>query len=179
MVLDQEKRIAILEEKLEQVLGIVNSRTMKNLLHKAEEEPVVEVSMKETVTRKLRGFVSLKKKRFQEDGFDLDLTYITSQILAMGYPTEGVEAVYRNPMDEAVRFFEHYHPDTYKVYNLCAEPNRQYNQSAFHDRCVTYPFKDHNPPPLSIIRPFCEVRSRLGEGESKPGSHVGLYLAPG
>ena len=32
-------------------------------------------------------------------------------------------------MEEVVSFFEHYHPDNYRVYNLCAEPNRQYSES--------------------------------------------------
>jgi len=73
------------------------------------------------VARKLREFVSLKKYRFQKAGFDLDLSYITPQIIAMGCPTEGGEAVYRNPMGEVQRFFEVYHPDKYKIHNLCCE----------------------------------------------------------
>lgn len=44
---------------------------------------------------------------------------VTDRIIAMGYPSEGIEAAYRNPMSEVKRFLEDRHPDHYKVYNLC------------------------------------------------------------
>ncbi len=47
----------------------------------------------------LRQCVSLKKKRLVNDEFDLDMTYITSNIIAMGYPAEGIEGKYRNHKD--------------------------------------------------------------------------------
>jgi hypothetical protein len=38
-----------------------------------------------------RALVSKKKLRFVDDGVDLDLSYITDQLIAMGYPSLGLE----------------------------------------------------------------------------------------
>ena len=81
---------------------------------------------------RIRGAVSKKKKRFEKDGFSLDLAYITPRIIAMGFPSQGMEGVYRNAMPEVYRFLETYHSDAYKVYNLCSE--RTYDHSTFHGR---------------------------------------------
>ena len=108
------------------------------------------------VASTLRGMVSQNKIRFQEDGFDLDLTYITPRIVAMGFPSHGTEGYYRNPIDEVERFFETRHKNHYRVYNLCSE--RQYDhQNRFGGAYRRFPFDDHNPPsPISIIPTFCE-----------------------
>jgi len=56
----------------------------------------------------VRTLVSQEKVRFVNDGFDLDLSYITNNIIAMGYPAEKrIEATYRNDISTADRLYPH------------------------------------------------------------------------
>lgn len=113
---------------------------------------------------KIRALVSKKKIRFLEDGFDLDLTYITKNIIAMGFPSEDLEGIYRNPMSEVQRFFETRHPNRYKIFNLCSE--RQYDHMKFQKRVSHYGFDDHNCPSMKQIIDLCEeVHSWLRESD--------------
>jgi len=105
------------------------------------------------VTNFLRQVVSLNKKRFIEGDWNLDLTYILPNLIAMGYPSSGKEAIYRNPLSEVQDFLEAKHKGHYKVYNLCEE--RLYDKSLFNGRVENFPFQDHHPPPLYMMRPCC------------------------
>jgi len=114
------------------------------------------------MSKLVRGAVSKKKRRYQLNGFDLDLSYITKNIIAMGFPSENVEAAYRNPYKDVYRFLEGMHKDHYKVYNLCSE--RGYDISKFHNRVAIYPFDDHNAPPFEMLETFCkDVQAWIAE----------------
>jgi phosphatidylinositol-3,4,5-trisphosphate 3-phosphatase/dual-specificity protein phosphatase PTEN len=89
--------------------------------------------------------------RFVEDGFDLDLTYITPKIIAMGAPSEGSEAAYRNPLSEVHRFFESRHAGRYRLYDLRGEKGVQYDADKFGGQVARFGFFDHNPAPLALI----------------------------
>ncbi|KAL0478693.1 dual-specificity protein phosphatase PTEN [Acrasis kona] len=101
----------------------------------------------------VRRIVSKNKRRTQEDGFDLDLTYVTDKIIAMGFPSVNVESLYRNPRNKVIQFLEQKHGKAFKVYNLCSE--RDYEDDAFEGRVARFPFDDHNAPKFEIIMEFC------------------------
>ena len=87
-------------------------------------------------------------------GFDLDLTYVTEKLIAMGFPSSKLEGIYRNPMEEVQRFLKTYHDGHYRVYNLCSE--RSYDPEKFEGNVVRFPFDDHNCPSLRMMVKFCE-----------------------
>ena len=48
----------------------------------------------------IRKLVSGNRRRFVDDDYSLDLTFITPQIIAMSYPASWPESAYRNPVDK-------------------------------------------------------------------------------
>lgn len=104
----------------------------------------------------VKRMVSGKKIRFSNDLFDLDLCYITKRVIAMGYPSTGIEKMYRNKREDVMSFMTTYHPTHYKIYNLCQELRRFYNASHFVNVPVAYfPIRDHNPTDLLTMLEFC------------------------
>lgn len=103
-------------------------------------------SQKKELEKVTRRMVSENKRRYQKDGFDLDLTYVTERVIAMSFPSSGKQALYRNPIREVVRFLDTKHLDHYRVFNLCSE--KGYDPKLFHYRVERVMIDDHNVPSL-------------------------------
>lgn len=167
----------------------------KNKLNLAEKVRGIKITQSSggnvkaplSITNILRQKVSKKKRRFQEDGFDLDLSYITPRIIAMGFPSQDKEGIYRNPYPEVYRFMETRHGDHYKIINLCSE--RSYDPSIFHRRTARVAFDDHNPPQITQIVELCKIVDEwLNEsadnivaihckaGKGRTGTMIAAYL---
>ncbi|XP_042541443.1 phosphatidylinositol 3,4,5-trisphosphate 3-phosphatase TPTE2-like [Dipodomys spectabilis] len=65
--------------------------TLMRIFHLANQKRHLE--------RVIRRLVSGNKGRYEKDGFDLDLTYITERLIAMSFPSSGKHSFYRNPME--------------------------------------------------------------------------------
>lgn len=134
-----------------------------------------------------RQLVSQNRRRFNKDGFDIDITYVTDRIIAMSVPAVAVEAMYRNPVREVARFFNTKHAAHYRIVNLC--PERSYPYADFNGSVVESFMGDHNPAPIQQILDVChQTETFLGEhkdnviafhckgGKGRTGTMICSYL---
>ena len=87
-------------------------------------------------------------------GFDLNISYITDQIMAMSFLAEHMCVLYINPLRQVKTVLKTRHVGHYKVYNICSEES--YDPTHFHGCVEVFPFDDHHVPPLSMMKLFCE-----------------------
>jgi hypothetical protein len=67
--------------------------------------------------------VSKNNNKFTTDGYNLDLTYITDNIIGMSYPASTIiEKCYRNHVKDVAKFFISRHPNHYHIYNMSNRP---------------------------------------------------------
>jgi len=122
------------------------------------------------VVKGVRQRISENKRRFQVDGYDLDLTYILTNVIAMSFPSKGTKALYRNRIDNVAKFFEDKYSDEsnidYMIYNLCSE--MKYDHRKFHGNVRRFEIDDHNVPTLDqMFELVDDVRDWLSGGDGR------------
>ncbi|CDH53987.1 isoform c [Lichtheimia corymbifera JMRC:FSU:9682] len=90
----------------------------------------------------LRSLVSENRCRFVDEHTNLDLSYVTDRIIAMSYPSSGLEGLYRNSFKDVKRFLDTRHKNHYKVYNL-------------NNIDMSY-LKVQQAPPFELLVQFCK-----------------------
>jgi phosphatidylinositol-3,4,5-trisphosphate 3-phosphatase and dual-specificity protein phosphatase PTEN len=106
----------------------------------------------------LREIVSGKRRRFQDDQYNLDITYITQRVLAMSFPAKGLEKLYRNSIDNVAEFLRQKHGKNFRVFNMSG---REYDTSKFDRQVESYPWEDHHSPALHVLFQACEGMLRF------------------
>jgi protein-tyrosine phosphatase len=92
--------------------------------------------------------VSQNRKRYIDEKYDLDLSYITPKIIAMGLPSSGINAYYRNDENEVAEFLKEKHNEKFMIWNLSM---KDYDIEKFDNQVLSFGFPDHHNPPISTL----------------------------
>jgi hypothetical protein len=95
----------------------------------------------------IRRKVSGNRRRYTENGYSLDLTYITSRVMAMSYPSSGIEGKYRNPIETVSQYLNEKHGSKYWIINT-SERATYDKEKYFNNQCSEYHWPDHHGPPF-------------------------------
>ena len=110
----------------------------------------------------VKSMVSKNRIRYKDGDFNLDLSYITKRVIAMGYPAAGFYKLYRNDLSDVLKFFEKYHQSKVKIYNMCNDKFvdvntlrlKAHGEEKRQIKLAYFPMMDHNPGPLQMIVKF-------------------------
>ncbi|XP_044530700.1 putative tyrosine-protein phosphatase auxilin [Gracilinanus agilis] len=84
---------------------------------------------------------------------ELDISYITSRIIVMSFPAEGVELGFRNQIEDVRTFLDSRHPDHYTVFNLSP---KSYRSAKFHNRVSECSWPMRQAPSLHNLYAVCK-----------------------
>uniref|UniRef100_A0A6B2L637 Phosphatidylinositol-3,4,5-trisphosphate 3-phosphatase n=1 Tax=Arcella intermedia TaxID=1963864 RepID=A0A6B2L637_9EUKA len=118
----------------------------------------------------------------------MDLTYITKNIIAMGFPARGAETAIRNDIKDVVAFLRKKHPGHFLIVNV-SERNYDYSPLLQNDEVVFVGWLDHYPPPMSLLvtvvemmheylskDPLNTIAIHCMAGRSRTGTSIASYL---
>lgn len=100
----------------------------------------------------IREKVSGNKNRFKDEKYNLDLSYITPRLIAMAFPGEGFQTLYRNNANTVKQFINEKHKDFF-IINISG---KKYNYNIFDNKVSEYNWIDHQAPKLNLLFQICK-----------------------
>ncbi|XP_022691317.1 phosphatidylinositol 3,4,5-trisphosphate 3-phosphatase TPTE2-like [Varroa jacobsoni] len=168
--------ITVIEPRIEQVHTVAKAVVVGRLVRVVGFVRFLRFyTEKNNLAKGARHVISENKRRYQKDGFDLDLVYVTSRIIAMSYPSSGRMAWYRNPIQDVEKFFVTKHSGHYKVCNMCSE--RTYDDSHFERQILRLKIDDHNVPLLTEAIEFIQEAQMFLDAD--PANVIAIHCKGG
>ncbi|KAF7668473.1 hypothetical protein LDENG_00008090 [Lucifuga dentata] len=89
-----------------------------------------------------------------EEGYELDLTYITERIIAVSFPWGCSEEIYSHNLKDVTRMLKSKHADSYLIINLS---EKRHDLSKMNPKTLDTGWPDLHAPPLDKICTICKA----------------------
>ncbi|XP_077376219.1 tensin-3 [Festucalex cinctus] len=89
-----------------------------------------------------------------EEGYELDLTYITERIIAVSFPRGCLEEIYAHNLKDVTRMLKSKHADNYLIINLS---EKRHDLSRMNPKTLDTGWPDMHAPPLDKICTICKA----------------------
>uniref|UniRef100_A0A8C7S512 Tensin 3 n=1 Tax=Oncorhynchus mykiss TaxID=8022 RepID=A0A8C7S512_ONCMY len=89
-----------------------------------------------------------------EEGYELDLTYVTERIIAVSFPRACSEEIYFHNLKDVTRMLKSKHADNYLIINLS---EKRHDLSKMNPKTLDTGWPDLHAPPLDKICTICKA----------------------
>ncbi|KQK80839.1 tensin-3 [Amazona aestiva] len=89
-----------------------------------------------------------------EEGYELDLTYITERIISVSFPASCSEETYLHNLQDVTRMLKSKHGDNYLVLNLS---EKRYDLTKLNPKIMDVGWPDLHAPPLDKVCTICKA----------------------
>ncbi|XP_034744794.1 tensin-3-like [Etheostoma cragini] len=89
-----------------------------------------------------------------EEGYELDLTYITERIIAVSFPCGCTEEIYSHNLKDVTRMLKSKHADNYLIINLS---EKRHDLTKMNPKTLDTGWPDMHAPPLDKICTICKA----------------------
>ncbi|XP_056194678.1 tensin-3 isoform X9 [Falco biarmicus] len=101
-----------------------------------------------------KGSRSADFDHIMEEGYELDLTYITERIIAVSFPASSSEETYLHNLQDVTRMLKSKHGDNYLVLNLS---EKRYDLAKLNPKIMDVGWPDLHAPPLNKVCTICKA----------------------